>query len=44
VLTIRNLFPDRIAMRLDDPEQTDTVLGDGGPVQSIQPRDIRYSA
>jgi len=29
VLTIRNLFPDRIAMRLDEPEQTDTVLGDG---------------
>ena len=29
VLTIRNLFPDRIAMRLDEPEQTDIVLGDG---------------
>ena len=29
MLTIRNLFPDRIAMRLDEPEQTDTVLGDG---------------
>jgi DNA segregation ATPase FtsK/SpoIIIE, S-DNA-T family len=29
VLTIRNLFPDRIAMRLDEPEQTDMVLGDG---------------
>jgi DNA segregation ATPase FtsK/SpoIIIE, S-DNA-T family len=29
VLTIRNLFPDRIAMRLDEPEQTDLVLGDG---------------
>ena len=27
VLTIRNLFPDRIAMRLDEPEQTDMVLG-----------------
>ena len=24
---IRNLFPDRIAMRLDEPEQTDMVLG-----------------
>jgi DNA segregation ATPase FtsK/SpoIIIE, S-DNA-T family len=29
VLTIRNLFPDRIAMRLDEPEQADMVLGDG---------------
>jgi DNA segregation ATPase FtsK/SpoIIIE, S-DNA-T family len=29
VLTIRNLFPDRIAMRLDEPEQVDIVLGDG---------------
>ena len=29
MLTIRNLFPDRIAMRLDEPEQTDMVLGDG---------------
>jgi S-DNA-T family DNA segregation ATPase FtsK/SpoIIIE len=29
VLTIRNLFPDRIAMRLDEPEQVEMVLGDG---------------
>ena len=29
VLTIRNLFSDRIAMRLDEPEQVDIVLGDG---------------
>jgi S-DNA-T family DNA segregation ATPase FtsK/SpoIIIE len=29
VLTIRNLFPDRIAMRLNEPEQTDMVLGNG---------------
>ena len=29
VITIRNLFPDRIAMRLDEPEQVDMVLGDG---------------
>jgi hypothetical protein len=29
VLTIRNLFPDPIAMRLDEPEQVDMVLGDG---------------
>jgi len=24
-----DLFPDRIAMRLDEPEQVDMVLGDG---------------
>jgi S-DNA-T family DNA segregation ATPase FtsK/SpoIIIE len=29
VLTIRNLFPDRIAMRLDEASQVDMVLGDG---------------
>jgi DNA segregation ATPase FtsK/SpoIIIE, S-DNA-T family len=29
VLTIRNLFPDRIAMRLDEPDQVDMMLGDG---------------
>ena len=29
VLAIRNLFPDRIAMRLDEPAQVDMVLGDG---------------
>jgi S-DNA-T family DNA segregation ATPase FtsK/SpoIIIE len=29
VLAIRNLFPDRIAMRLDEHEQVDMVLGDG---------------
>jgi DNA segregation ATPase FtsK/SpoIIIE, S-DNA-T family len=29
VLAIRNLFPDRIAMRLDEPEQVNMVLGDG---------------
>ena len=29
VMGIRNLFPDRIAMRLDEPEQVDMVLGDG---------------
>ena len=29
MLTIRNLFSDRIAMRLDEPEQVDMVLGDG---------------
>ncbi|MFI6454216.1 FtsK/SpoIIIE domain-containing protein [Streptosporangium amethystogenes] len=29
VLTIRNLFPDRIALCLDEPGQVDMVLGDG---------------
>ncbi len=29
VMSIRNLFPDRIAMRLDEPEQVDMVAGDG---------------
>ncbi len=29
VMNIRNLFPDKIAMRLDEPEQVDMVLGDG---------------
>jgi len=28
-MSIRNLFTDRIAMRLDEPEQVDMVLGDG---------------
>jgi DNA segregation ATPase FtsK/SpoIIIE, S-DNA-T family len=29
VLSIRNLFPDKIALRLDEPSQVDMVLGDG---------------
>ncbi|WP_214109731.1 FtsK/SpoIIIE domain-containing protein [Acrocarpospora catenulata] len=29
VISIRNLFPDRIALRLDESEQVDMVLGDG---------------
>ncbi|MEV4159138.1 FtsK/SpoIIIE domain-containing protein [Nonomuraea dietziae] len=29
VITIRNLFPDKIAMRLDESEQVDMVLGEG---------------
>ncbi|MFB9896245.1 cell division protein FtsK, partial [Planobispora takensis] len=29
VLKIRNLFPDKIALRLDESEQVDMVLGDG---------------
>jgi S-DNA-T family DNA segregation ATPase FtsK/SpoIIIE len=28
-LNIRNLFPDKIALRLDEPSQVDMVLGDG---------------
>jgi len=29
VLSIRNLFPDKIALRLDEPAQVDMVVGDG---------------
>ncbi|MBB6346094.1 S-DNA-T family DNA segregation ATPase FtsK/SpoIIIE [Nonomuraea muscovyensis] len=29
VMNIRNLFPDKIAMRLDESEQVDMVLGEG---------------
>ncbi|GAA4532901.1 FtsK/SpoIIIE domain-containing protein [Nonomuraea ferruginea] len=29
VMNIRNLFPDKLAMRLDESEQVDMVLGDG---------------
>lgn len=29
VLTIRNLFPDKIALRLDESEQVNMILGDG---------------
>ncbi len=29
MLNIRNLFPDKIALRLDEPSQADLVLGDG---------------
>jgi S-DNA-T family DNA segregation ATPase FtsK/SpoIIIE len=29
VLNIRNLFPDKVALRLDEPAQADLVLGDG---------------
>ena len=28
-LNIRNLFPDKIALRLDEPSQVDMVLGNG---------------
>ncbi|WP_245765334.1 FtsK/SpoIIIE domain-containing protein [Nonomuraea jiangxiensis] len=43
VMNIRNLFPDRIAMRLDESEQVDMVLGEGarqrGAVADLIPRD-----
>ncbi|MGW4795409.1 FtsK/SpoIIIE domain-containing protein [Nonomuraea sp. NPDC004297] len=43
VLSIRNLFPDRIALRLDEAEQVDMVLGDGardrGALADQIPRD-----
>ncbi|RJL34574.1 FtsK/SpoIIIE domain-containing protein [Bailinhaonella thermotolerans] len=29
VMNVRNLFPDKIALRLDEPEQVDMVLGEG---------------
>src|SRR5262249_61809631 len=29
VVSFRNLFPDRIAMRVDEPEQVDMMMGDG---------------
>ena len=29
VLNIRNLFPDKVALRLDEPTQADLMLGDG---------------
>ncbi|WP_245657712.1 FtsK/SpoIIIE domain-containing protein [Herbidospora mongoliensis] len=43
VLNIRNLFPDKVALRLDEPGQVDMVLGDGardrGAVADQIPRD-----
>ena len=42
VLTIRNLFPDRIAMRLDEPEQVDMVLGDGAHDRGAACEQISY--
>ena len=48
VLSIRNLFPDRIAMRLDEPEQVDMVLGDGardrGALADQIPTDVQTGA
>ncbi|MGO9079856.1 MAG: FtsK/SpoIIIE domain-containing protein [Streptosporangiaceae bacterium] len=43
VISIRNLFPDRIAMRLDEPSQVDMLLGDGardrGALADLIPND-----
>jgi DNA segregation ATPase FtsK/SpoIIIE, S-DNA-T family len=43
VLPLRNLFPDRVALRLDEPDQVDLVLGDGardrGALADQIPRD-----
>jgi DNA segregation ATPase FtsK/SpoIIIE, S-DNA-T family len=48
VMSIRNLFPDRIAMRLDEPEQVDMVLGDGardrGGLADLIPNDPAHGA
>ena len=48
VMSIRNLFPDRIAMRLDEPEQVDRVLGDGardrGALADQIPTDVQTGA
>ena len=38
VLNIRNLFPDKIALRLDEPAQADLVLGDGAHDRGAAPR------
>jgi S-DNA-T family DNA segregation ATPase FtsK/SpoIIIE len=40
VLNIRNLFPDKIALRLDEPAQTDLVLGDGAHDRGARCEDI----
>jgi DNA segregation ATPase FtsK/SpoIIIE, S-DNA-T family len=40
VLNIRNLFPDKIALRLDEPSQADMVLGDGARDRGARCDDI----
>ena len=40
VLNIRNLFPDKIALRLDEPAQVDLVLGDGARDRGARCEDI----
>ena len=40
VLNIRNLFPDKIALRLDESAQVDLVLGDGAHDRGARCEDI----
>jgi S-DNA-T family DNA segregation ATPase FtsK/SpoIIIE len=40
VLNIRNLFPDKIALRLDEPAQVDLVLGEGAHDRGARCEDI----
>src|SRR5215472_331867 len=40
VLNVRNLFPDKIALRLDEPAQVDMVLGDGAHDRGARCEDI----
>jgi DNA segregation ATPase FtsK/SpoIIIE, S-DNA-T family len=40
VLNVRNLFPDKIALRLDEPAQVDLVLGDGAHDRGARCEDI----
>jgi S-DNA-T family DNA segregation ATPase FtsK/SpoIIIE len=40
VLNIRNLFPDKVALRLDEPSQVDMVLGDGARDRGARCEDI----
>jgi S-DNA-T family DNA segregation ATPase FtsK/SpoIIIE len=40
VLNIRNLFPDKIALRLDEPAQVDLVLGDGAHDRGAHCEDV----
>ena len=47
VMNIRNLFPDKIALRLDESEQVDMVLGDGArdlPVHLFGPGMVNVAA
>ena len=39
-MNIRNLFPDKIALRLDEPAQVDMVLGDGARNRGARCDDI----
>jgi S-DNA-T family DNA segregation ATPase FtsK/SpoIIIE len=43
VIEFRHLFPTRVAMRLDEPEQVDMVLGDGVRERGAAAHDIEES-